>query len=87
MDEQQTQCPTVFCENQSLENVFKFSYLGSVFAADGLQEYDNIRKRVGMTMTQCGKFGHIFDSPDLGPWLKVRFYCAVVVSLITFECE
>ena len=61
-----TQRPTVLCENQDLENVFKFSYLGSVFAADGLQEYD-IRNRVGMAMTRCGKLGHMFDSPDLGP--------------------
>ena len=66
MNNRRRQSPTVFCENQALENVFQFSYLGSVFAADGLQEYD-IRKRVGMAMTRCGKLGHMFDSPDLGP--------------------
>ena len=40
VEEQQDQRPTIYCENKALENVFKFRYLGDVFAADGLQEYD-----------------------------------------------
>ena len=51
--------------------MFKFVYLGSVFAADGLQDYD-IRVRVGKAMLRCGKLGHLFDSPALGSWLKIR---------------
>ena len=66
--------------------MFKFVYLGSVFAADGLQEYD-IRVRIGKAMSHCGKLGHLFDSPALGPWLKVRLYTAAVVSLLTYGCE
>ena len=46
--------------------MFKFVYLGSVFAVDGLQDYD-IRVRIGKAMSRCGKLGHLFDSPDLGP--------------------
>ena len=29
----------------------------------------------------------MFDSPDLGPWLKIRLYAVAVVSLLTYGCE
>jgi len=86
IEDQQDQRPTIYCENEALENVFKFRYLGGVFAADGLQEYD-IKTRIGMAMSRCGKLGHMFDSPALGPWLKVRLYITAVVSLLTYGCE
>ena len=38
-------------------------------------------------MSRCGQLGHLFDSPDLGPWLKIRLYIAAVVSLLTYGCE
>ena len=78
VEEQQTGRPTVFCEGEALDNVFKFPYLGGIFAADGLQEYD-INVRVGKAMTRCGKLGHMFDSPELGPRLKILRYCPCTV--------
>ena len=66
IEAQQDLSPTIYCEVNPLENVFKFVYLGSVFAADGIQDYD-IRVRVGKAMLRCGKLGHLFDSPALGP--------------------
>ena len=86
LKDQQDLRPTVYCEGKALENVFKFCYLGSVFSADGLQDYD-IRARIGKAMSRCGKLGHLFDSPALGPWLKIRLYTAAVVSLLTYGCE
>ena len=65
IESQQDLRPTIYCEVNALGNVFKFVYLGSVFAADGLQYYD-IRVRIGEVMSRCGKLGHLFDSPDLG---------------------
>ena len=85
-EEQQTSRSDVLCEGTALENVLRFTYLGSVFSADGLQLYD-IRMRVGKVMSRCGKLGHLFDSPDLGPRLKIRLYKAAVVSLLTYGCE
>ena len=38
-------------------------------------------------MSRYDKLGHMFDSPDLGSWLKVRLYCTTVVSLLAFGCE
>ena len=84
--DQQSSRPNVLCEGEPLENVFRFPYLGAIFAADGLQGYD-IRARIGKAMTRCGKLGHMFDSPDLGPRLKIRLYNAAVVSLLTYGCE
>ena len=34
------QRPKVMCEGEELKNVYKFKYLGAMFAADGLQEHD-----------------------------------------------
>ena len=65
-ESQQDLRPIVYCEANALGNEFKFVYLGSVFAADGLQDYD-IRVRIGKVMSRCGKLGHLFDSPVLGP--------------------
>ena len=60
--------------------------IGGIFAADGLQKHDT-NVRVGKAMTRCGKLGHMFDSPNLGPCLKIRLYSAAVVSLLTYGCE
>ena len=76
----------MYCEYDALENVFKFTYLDTVYAADGLQDYD-IRARMAKAMARCGKLGHMFDSPELGPWLKIRLYVAAVISLLTYGCE
>ena len=86
LTDQQALRPVIHCEGEELENVFKFKYLGSVFAADGQQQYD-IKARMGMAMSRCGKMGHLFDSPDLGPRLKLRLYRASVISLLTYGCE
>ena len=86
VEEQQSTRPDVLCEGTPLQNVFLFIYLGSVFAADGLQMYD-IRVSVGKAMSRCGKLSHMFDSPDLGPRLKIRLYIPAIVSLMTYGCE
>ena len=78
--------PDVYCGEQILENVFKFQYLGSVFAANGLQCYD-VDARVAMAMSRCGKLRHVFDSPHLSLKLKLRLYEAAVCSLLTYGCE
>ena len=76
----------VKCGEKSLENVFRFSYLGSIFTANGLQSYD-VDARVTMAMSRCGKLRHIFDSPHLPLKVKLRLYEAAVCSLLTYGCE
>ena len=86
LKKQQQLRPGIWCEDEELENVFKFKYLGTIFAADGLQRYD-VEARIAKAMTRCGQLRHIFDSPHLGPRLKLRLYIASVCSLLSYGCE
>ena len=83
---QQTHRPTITCEDKNLENVFKFKYLGSLFAADVKQCYD-IQARVAKAMSRCGQLRQLFDSPYLNQNIKLRLYKASVCSLLTYGCE
>lgn len=84
LEAQQKSRPVVQCGEQNLENVFRFLYLGTVFAANGLQCYD-VGARVAMTMSRCGKLRHVFDSPHISQ--KLRLYETAVCSLLTYGCE
>ena len=78
--------PAVHCDEKILDNVFRFSYLGTIFAANGLQSYD-VDARVAMAMSRCGKLRHILDSPHIPLKAKLRLYEAAVCSLLTYGCE
>ena len=78
--------PVVTCKRKKLENLFIFKYLGTLFAADGRQCYD-IKKRIALAMSRCGKLKHIFGSPCITLHLKIRLYDAVVCSIFTYGCE
>ena len=69
-----------------MENVFRFTYLGSQFYANDKQEYD-IKVRIALAMKRCGQLKHMFDSPEIGPRLKIRLYTVTVCSLLTYGCE
>ena len=62
------------------------SYLGSIQAADALQQYD-VDARIAMAFSRCGDLRHIFDSPELSLNLKLRLYEAAVCSLLTYGSE
>ena len=57
----QKQKPKVECEGRELKNVARFRYLGSIFSADGSQDFD-LRRRIGMAMSRCGQLRQVFDS-------------------------
>ena len=76
----------VSCEGLALDNVFKFKYLGTLFAADADQAYD-IEARIAMAMTRCGQLKHVFNSGTLNLKLKLRLYQASICSLMTYGCE
>ena len=86
MMEQQDQRPHILCEGKKIENVFRFSYLGSTFTADDDQHKD-IQEKIGRAMSRCGKLRPILDSPDLCVSIKLRLYQAAVCSLLTYGCE
>ena len=86
LEELQHARPAVHCGEKMLENVFMFLYLGTIFAANGLQCYD-VDARVTMTMSRCDNLRHIFDSPHLPLQVKLRLYEETVCSLLTYGCE
>ena len=74
------------CENDPLENVFCFKYLGTMFNALADQVMD-VKARIARAMKRCGQLCHILDSDKIRINLKLRLYEASVCSLLTFGCE
>lgn len=83
---QQSSRPAIYCNEVKLENVFNFVYLGTLLSADGNQAHD-IKRRIALATTQCGKLRHIFDSNNITLHLKLRLYKAAVCSVLMFGCE
>lgn len=83
---QQEERPKVTCEGQPLDNIFRFKYLGTIFAANASQQFD-IDSRIAMAMARCGRLRSIFDSDFITLNLKLRLYEAAVCSLLTYGCE
>ena len=83
---QQKSRPFVTCEGEKLKNVFKFKYLGTLFAANGEERFD-IDARIAKAKVRCGKLRSIFDSPILSLRIKLRLYVASVCSLLTYGAE
>lgn len=54
MKMQQQERKQVYCENEALENVFDFPYLGSKFTADGDVLHD-VDKRIAMVLKKWGR--------------------------------
>ena len=82
----QTNEKRVMCNGNALENIYFFRYLGSIFAADGSQEQDVLR-RCSMVKTRFGQLRNIFNSPDISIELKMSIYKSAVMSLMTYGCE
>ena len=75
----------MFCEVIELRNVFKFKYLGSIFAADGNQSYD-VKRGIAMTTSRMGQLRHVFNA-NIGLGLKMKLYKTAVRSLFTYGSE
>ena len=71
------------CEGQPLDKIFRFRYLGTIFAANASQYFD-IDSRIVMVMVRCGRLRSIFDSEFITLNLKLRLYEAAVCSLPGF---
>ena len=84
--EQQKMRPVIQCELKPLDNVYRFKYLGSIFAADGDIDHD-IETRIAMAQQRWSSLRHVFLSPHLSMKIKIRLYSASVCSLIAFGSE
>ena len=74
------------CEDEPLENVFNFKYLGTMFNALTDQTID-VKDRIVRAIQRCGQLRHILDSDKIDINLKLHLYETSVCSLLTFGCE
>jgi exonuclease III len=82
----QSRLPKVFCEGEQLENVFDFVYLGSGIQADGDEEVDPDR-RMAIAKSSFFDLGDVWKASDVGTGLKLRFYAAGIISILTYGAE
>ena len=85
LEEKQKLEPQICCEGKKLKNIFLFKYLGSMFAADGDQEYD-VKRRIALATSRMGQLRHVFGS-DITFVTKMRIYKTAVCSLLTYGSE
>ena len=85
LDQAQKSKAKVKCEHTELKNVFRFKYLGSIFAADGSTVHD-VKRRIALAMSRMGELRHIFNS-EISLDLKMKIYQTAVCSLLTYGCE
>ena len=86
LSEAQKRLPKIKCEGKALDNVLKFKYLGSIFAANGSQEFD-IDRRAALATKRCGQLRNVFGSPDITLQTKLSIYKTAIMSLLTYGCE
>ena len=85
LSEAQKSKSKVFCEVSELRNVFKFKYLGSIFAADGDQSHD-VQRRIALATSRMGQLRHVFNA-NIGLRLKMKLYKTAVCPLLTYGSE
>jgi hypothetical protein len=71
---------------KQIEQVDKFSYLGSTLTSDNTSETD-IRKRCGMATTAFGKLDKIWKSKKISDKTKYRLLDALIIPIATYACE
>ena len=86
IDAQQEHRPAIKCGDDTLENVYKFLYLGTYFTADGDQFVD-IKARIVKAQLRCGQLRDLFNATHLSLNLKIRLYIAAVASLLSYGAE
>jgi len=73
--------PPITLDNQNIENVHKFQYLGSYMAEDGDVEVD-IRTRIGKASSVFQRLQPIYSKH-----IKLQLYSSIVVPTATYACE
>ena len=84
--EAQATKPHVYCEEQLIENVWYFKYLGSRFRADG-DIIADVKARIGAAQSTFGKMRSIWASRTTPLKLKLHIYKTGVCSRLTYGSE
>ena len=73
-------------DNNVLDNVYSFEYLGSRLQGDGDDEAD-VRYRMDIAQAAFASLSHIWTDHRLSRNLKLRLYILCVCSTVTHSCE
>ena len=77
---------TMKLENEDLEQVDEFVYLGNVITQDGKCTKDKIR-RIDLASAIVNKVSRIWKSHNISSRVKVRLYETIVVSVLVYRSE
>ena len=64
---------TIKCDGETVENVFSFKYLGSLFTADDNHKRD-VEQRCAMATSRCGELCVVFGSKIITLATKLKIY-------------
>ena len=73
-------------DNNVLDNVYSFEYLGSSLQGDGDDEAD-VRYRMDIAQAAFASLSHLWTDHRLSRNLKLRLYILCVCSTVTHSCE
>ena len=76
----------IILNQQQLEEVNNFKYLGAIISADGRCESE-IRARIGTAMAAMARLNRIWTSKSIGLPTKLRLYRALVRTIVLYGCE
>jgi len=77
---------TVHIDNQAVETVSRFTYLGSDIDSDGYS-YPEIHRRLGITGSIMAQLDNIWRQQRLSLSTKLRIYTSVVQSVVLYGSE
>jgi hypothetical protein len=77
---------TIILNNNKLEKVSNFSYLGSKITADGDTNAE-IMTRIVLASNAFNKLSNIWKSKTLTKHTKIRLFNSCVISVLTYGCE
>ena len=73
----------IIINQQQLEEVENFKYLGAILSVDGSCEAE-IRARIGAAMARLNR---IWSSKSIGFPTKLKLYRALVKTIVLYRCE
>ena len=76
----------IIMNQQQLEEVQNFKYLGAILSADGGCEAE-IRARIGTAMTAMARLNRIWSSKSISLPTKLKLYRALVKTIVLYGCE
>ena len=77
---------SIILNNNALEKVSHFSYLGSKITTDGDTNAE-IMTRIALAANAFNRLSNIWRSKTLGNQTKIRLFNACVISVLTYGCE